>query len=295
MALGLVQPWRNIGGRFNLGWQGFNEHMADCVDYAISKGRGCLFVVTYHFSRGDKHRGCAGFNYDTDAARDSAFRLRRQFNKVFGHGEAVHTVLFGIETDLDALVLHGDDEEQAPIDTADTPPAATEEDLLKILERLYPGMHERIRRDMLPLVVGNLAHIQEVRASNRTPVDILHREWVLAIGRGFDWLHEQNTAVILGPFDPQLDSAIETAGKLLLDNLVEGRIPKEHGAVLMSSAPHRQVGHDPLRAEEKALYYAGHAKEVIAKTVPDLVPYLKYLTTTMDTNTRALKVLDRSM
>ena len=33
-----------------------------------------LVVITYHFSKGSARRGCAGFNYDTAAARRHVFQ-----------------------------------------------------------------------------------------------------------------------------------------------------------------------------------------------------------------------------
>ena len=293
-ALGIIQPWRNVGGKFDLGWTGFKESISGWVEYSIGRERSCLVIATYHFSRGDKHRGCAGFNYDTDAARASALALRNQFQRVFGNGNAVYPIMVGIETDLDALILHGDDESRAPVDLAAVTDAS-EGNLQNILRDLYPAMPAQIMRDFIPLVSGNIENIRETKATNRPAADTLHKEWVLAVGRGFDWLHEANTAIIVGPFDPELRLPIATAARLLLSNLNEGRIPKEDGVVLMSSAPYRELaGYDRPGAEEKAKWVAQFALKVITEETPELLLYLKRLTATMDINTRELNVLERT-
>ncbi len=61
---GIVLPFRSLGGRFDLGWPHFGEVLADHVAGMVRQGRRTLALITYHYSKGDPHRGCAGFNYD---------------------------------------------------------------------------------------------------------------------------------------------------------------------------------------------------------------------------------------
>ena len=78
----------------------------------ITGGHCCLPLVTYHFSKGDPHRGCAGHGYDTAAARAGAVSLVNQIERVFGASHAcVYPIVVGIETDEDSLVLHGKDDQ----------------------------------------------------------------------------------------------------------------------------------------------------------------------------------------
>src|SRR3989344_5077781 len=88
---GIIKPYRNIGGKFDLGWPFFGRLMLDDIEYSVSRGRTTIVLSTYHFSRGDKHRGCAGHNYDTNAARKGATHLREQFEAAFG---ADHRTVF---------------------------------------------------------------------------------------------------------------------------------------------------------------------------------------------------------
>jgi len=289
-ALGIMSPWRNLGGKFDLGWIGYQQTIHEWVNYAIANRRQCLKLVTYHYSRGNKHRGCRGFNYNVEEARAFTLNLKRQFDECFGT-TVVHTVQWGIETDLDALVLHG--EGGKVVDLADLQ-LESNPDLPDVLEDLYPAMPDEVRNDLLPLVEGNIRHIGSVRSSSRPIADVKHKEWVLAIGRGFDWLHELNTALIVGPFDPDLAAAITTAGQLLLDNVRAGRT-NGRDIVLMASAPYRhRAGTPPRLAEQKARFLGKFAYDVLKRNVPKLVPSIRRLTGTVDMNTREFGVLERS-
>jgi hypothetical protein len=288
-ALGIIQPFRNLGGKFDLGWPFFQAKIDEWVQYSTSRGRHCLVFVTYHYARGDKHRGCRGFAYDTEAAYASAIKLKKQFERVYGN-RAVYPIVCGIETDLDALVLHGENNEK--IDLAEFKSTDTTE-IEAMIRKLYPTMPERIRLDMLPLVEGNIRHTGEIINSNRPVAESEHKEWVLGIGRGFDWLHLINTAFIVGPYDPNLASAIETAAVLLKGNIDDKRVDSE-GIVLMTSSSYRDsAGPERSLAQEKAKFLSRFALDIIKQKVPDLVPHLQLLTGCVDLNTRKFDVIER--
>ncbi len=289
-ALGIIQPFRNLGGKFDLGWPFFHTIIDQWVRYSITRGRHCLVFVTYHYARGDTHRGCRGFNYDTCAAKDAAIKLKDQFIRVYGKG-AVVPIVCGIETDLDALVLHGEDD-NIVVDLAKIKQTSQIE-LEELLSSLYPNMPERIVRDMIPLVRGNIRHVAEIRASNRPIADAEHKEWVLGVGRGFDWLHLINTAFIVGPFDPTLSVAIETAAKLLKGNIDEGRIDPNGVVLLTNTAFRDEAGPEYHLAREKALFLSKFAQDIIKEKVPDLLPHLQVLTGFTDMDTRKFETIER--
>jgi hypothetical protein len=75
-------------------------------------------------------------------------------------------------------------------------------------------MPAQMRADLLPLLHGNLEHIESVRSQIRSRerlLDIEHREWTICLGRGFDFLHTPNVALIIGPYSPNLDVPIRKA------------------------------------------------------------------------------------
>ena len=99
---------RNLGGKFDLGWPHMDEVLANYIHEQTSTGRRVLLLITYHYSKGDKHRGGAGFNYDTEAARAFTYSIKKQVEHVFGAGHGtVYPIVCGFETDEEALVLHG--------------------------------------------------------------------------------------------------------------------------------------------------------------------------------------------
>jgi hypothetical protein len=169
--LGIIQPFRNLGGMFDLGWPHLGEVLAGYVQRCVRDGRRVLLFITYHFSRGSVKRGCAGFEYDTAAAQAHTQRIRQQVEAVFGLGhETVYPLVCGFETDEDALILHG--ESDTELDLSRCGPLDDEALMLRLAE-LFPDMPVQVRRDLLPLLSGNLAHLAEVRQMHRA-VDIEH-------------------------------------------------------------------------------------------------------------------------
>jgi hypothetical protein len=281
---GIMRPYRNLAGYFDLGWPYLGEDLVNWVNYSINKGRKCLVMVTYHFSAGDnKCRGCAGFHYSRDEAFSFTINFREQIERMFGKDNGVvFPAIVGLETDKDILILHGENYN----DILDV--SRIEEHHLKPkeeLHRLYPNMPEKLLCDFVPLVDGNMKHIKKPEVVNRQVLDSEHREWILGVGRGFDWLHEPNTALIVGPYSPNLSEPITTAAKIIKGNMDEGRISND-GFILLSSAPYRDLGLDRNRAIEKTKFLNNFAKEVISEKFPDLVGVMRPISVIIDLNTR---------
>lgn len=286
---GIIQPFRNIGGRFDLGWPFFAEVIKGWVNYALGRGRRALVLVTYHFSKGDHHRGCAGWKYDTGAAHAAAEKLAEQTTHVFGKSpRMVYPVVIGLETDEEALVLHG-----VKDGTLNIAELTTIEGLEEKVRDLYPDMDLQMVKDFLPLLEGNWEHIREIRASNRPPVELEHREQIIAVGRGFDWLHMPNKALIIGPYSHEWPSAVATAGKIIMGNLNDGRVPKEEGVLLLISALSRdeEGSFGWNMATEKAKYLQRVAETVLATEVPELKDSLRTFAGVVSADTRKLRPL----
>ena len=110
MPAGIVMPFRNLGGMFDLGWPHLGEVVAHHIERMVGDGRRILFLITYHWSRGNPKRGCDGFGYDTAAAIAHTQQIRRQMEHIFGRGHAtVYPLVCGFETDEESLTLHGND------------------------------------------------------------------------------------------------------------------------------------------------------------------------------------------
>ncbi|MCR4301492.1 MAG: carboxysome shell carbonic anhydrase [Sulfuricaulis sp.] len=285
--LGIIQPFRNLGGMFDLGWPHLGEVLANYVHDQVVTGRRVLLLITYHYSKSDKLRGCAGFNFDTDAARAHTYAIKRQVEHVFGAGHnTVYPIVCGFETDEDALVLHGTNGE--PMDVSRL--AAHDQDGLRpALEKIFPDMPAQIRFDLEPLVLGNQARITEVRKMART-LDVEHREWMICVGRGFDFLHMPNLALIIGPYSPNLAEPISIAGGIIEDNMRAGRIPND-GFLLLASVPYDEVGVDRARAELKSRFLSKFAANVIRAGHPALAAKMQVRTAVLDWRSRTLETI----
>ena len=238
LPAGIITPFRNLGGIFNLGWPYLSQLLSDYVNTQTQSGRRVLLLITYHWSRGERKRGCAGFRYRRDDSLAHAWAIHAQVSELFGPAhQSVFPLVCGFETDAEALLLHGPGGEILDLAAfSETPPQPPETgsgtgsapDALALeaqLVRTLPGLPRPVRADLLPLLLGNLAHIAAVRAQPTRELAIEHREWVICLGRGFDFLHTPNLALMIGPYSPDLAQPIRTAAGIIHSNMHARRIP----------------------------------------------------------------------
>ena len=157
------------------------------------------------------------------------------------------------------------------------------------LAGLYPDMPEQIKTDLLRLVQGNLQWIAQVRKSAR-PLEIEHREWMICLGRGFDFLHTPNLALIVGPYSPELAEPIAQAAAIIEANMQAGRIPDD-GFLLLTSAPYEEIGTDRARAELKSRFLANFAGAVIRRQFPQLAEKMASKSAVLSWRSRTLQIL----
>lgn len=287
---GILYPFRSMGGKFSLGSPWFGDLIDEWILYAINKGRRAVIIVTYHFSRSNnEHLGCKGWGYDRAAAEQAARDIVSQIRHVYGTGyDTVSAIVAGIETDEDALVFHGD----GLLDVS-TVVTEHEEAVFTQLRTLYKEMHPQVLADLFELVKGNMAHIKELRHKKRAPIDMDHRENIIAVGRGFDWLHIPNRALIIGPYDHGWPMEVVTAGKIILGNLKAGRIQAKDGFLLLCSSAFRKergTGTERPRSELRAADMARVARKALEEHVPEVS--FCTLVGKVDMDTRELFVLE---
>lgn len=261
--LGIIMPFRSLGGRYDLGWPYLGEVLHNTVNRAVESSRRILVMITYHYSKGSDHRGCAGFNYDCASAVKHTFEIKKQIEYIFGRDhQTVYPLVCGIETDEDAMIFHGENKDI--LNLADCEDSSKEFWESKLKE-MFPDMPEQVFRDLIPLAIGNIEHIKDIRSSQRNlDLDAVHREWMICVGRGFDFLHVPNTALIIGPYGPDLGGPIRKAVSIIKSNMEKGMIPKD-GFLLLASAPYSDIGVDRARAELKSRFLSHYASEVIKK------------------------------
>jgi len=140
---------------------------------------------------------------------------------------------------------------------------------------------------------GNLDDIAQVRgraARNERRLDIEHREWVICIGRGFDFLHTPNLALIIGPYSPDLGDPIRKAAGIIQSNMEAGRIPND-GFLLLASVPYDEIGVDRARAEMKSRFLSRFAADVVSEEFPELVGRMTTRTAVLDWRSRNLELI----
>lgn len=286
---GIIQPFRNLGGIFDMGWPHLGEVLAQYVQRMVKNGRRILFLITYHFSRGDIQRGCSGFACDTGAAIAHTRQIQSQMEAIFGLGhESVYPLICGFETDEDALLLHSPDGRILDLSGDFTTDSLTAELALR-----FHDMPLEMRNDLLPLLAGNLSHIRSLRTERRA-LTVEHREWMICLGRGFDFLHTPNLALIIGPYSPNLADPIRKAASIIESNMAAGRIPDD-GFLLLASVPYDEIGVDRARAVMKSNFLSQFAAEVIEREFPDLAEKMIRHTSVLDWNSRRIETLSEPL
>ena len=213
--LGLVKPFRAIGGKFEVFWPSFLGRMHAWINSAMAHGSRSCVLVTYHYSASDTHLGCAGWKYDTASARAHAEKLRNELAYVFG--EQLTAIVAGIETDVDIFTLHGDKGDVS----GNTLQGKSENDIRAAIVSAFTNMPDDVVRDLIPFLKGNAEHISDLIAHPRAHEEKGHNERVVAVGQGFDWLAKLNYALVINDSDPNLDESVRVAISIIVKNLAD--------------------------------------------------------------------------
>lgn len=261
--IGIVKPFRAIGGKFQVWWPSFLGRVRHWVHRAVSRGAKSFLFVTYHFSASDPHLGCAGWKYETAAARAHAEQLRDALQYVFG--EQLTAVVAGVETDRDMLILHG----PAGDVSGEQCVGATEEHIASLVRTAFPDMDPQVLSDLVPFLAGNGVRVKELTDLPRDLPAKGHNERVIAVGQGFDWLADANLALIINDADPNLAESIRVAGSLIVKNLKE--TPATDHASVFSCIPYREPGLDERQATARAKGLLDFAIRTLAEAHPDLM------------------------
>ncbi|MDO8424917.1 MAG: hypothetical protein Q7T01_00125 [bacterium] len=265
-AMGLVKPYRAMGGRFEIWWPAFAKRFTNWADAVLRHygERCCVFVTYHHSASNNRELGCAGWACDTVAARAHAEHLAADINEVYR--DQVYAIVVGIETDRGILNLHG----PRGTVTGAMQNGTSEDHVRMALRETFLGMPPRILEDIIPFVTGNAAYVTEHGPTPR-PDDVLcHQELVIAVGHGFDyWISEANLAVAVDDADPNLDTPIATAAKIVANNLKRAG-PKAE-ALLLASVPFERQGTPWNLAVKRAEGLGNFALECILASQPSLL------------------------
>ena len=122
-------------------------------------------------------------------------------------------------------------------------------------------------------------------------LDVEHREWMICLGRGFDFLHTPNIALIIGPYSPDLADPLRKAAGIIEDNMKAGRIPDD-GFLLLASVPYDEIGVDRARAELKSHFLSHFAAGVLSTEFGALAEKMSKHTAVLDWRSRSLELID---
>lgn len=285
--MGLVKPFRGIGGRFEAFWPSFIDRLEAWADKATARGARCFVFVSYHYSRSNPHLGCKGWKCDTTAALAHSERLCRDLVEIFG--DEMYAVPLGVETDTDAFTLHG------PRGTlsAERLIGLDEDDVRVEVRRILPEIDAQTLRDLMPFLMGNAERVLELRETPRPPAELGHRERVIALGQGFDWLAQANFAIINNDHDPNLDEAVTTAAEIVEANLANA--PPGDDATLFTNVTYGHPGKDYRKAVARARGLQTFAQSFIRERRPRLVASgrLRYLVGVTFEPSKELKVIEQ--
>ncbi len=260
--IGLVKPYRAIGGKFKVFWPALRKRFHTWVELGLDSGKRSLAFVTYHCSASNPHLGCAGWNYQTDQAKAHITNFCEKLSHVYGY--ALTAIPTRVETDGDIITLHNGDKE---VSGANLIGLTSEKAHLQIAE-VFPRMENELIEDILPFMMGNAVRVAYLRDNPRDLSGLDHHERVIALGQGFDWLARQNFALIINDIDPNLDFAIETAAKIVKGNLKSAS--KNDVATLFTNIPYRKPGREQREAEMASRELQEFAQDVIKERHPDL-------------------------
>jgi len=285
IPVGIIKNYRELGGRWEW-WNYIDLIFYKDLMYWINQGKDCLVFVSYHFSKSSPSLGCAGFGYDVDAAIKSNIIFKKKIENVYGVNRlVVFPILLGLETDEEALIIHGNNPDRT-LRVADL--AEYDEDYIKsVLSQMFKAMQPEIMSLMLCLIAGNIRHIAKIRASHRPLVTLNHCEWVVAIGQGLDWFYQPNQAIIVGMYSNRPEESIVKAVDIIEKNIIEGRVPRDEGFVLLASSSFRsEAGSEKSRACERALENMRFAQKIIRKNHSHLFDVMQPLVTVTNLDNR---------
>jgi hypothetical protein len=224
---GIIKIIPSLGGLFKIGWPNLQKEVMNWMRRNKAEDKCSVLITTYHFSKGSKARCCAGFNGDTQKALAAALDFRKELELLFGKNNNTIVITIGIETDSDSFILHGEDHHKTLdlflLAEHQSKPAQ----VLSEIIRLLPSMRNDVARDLLMLLMGNLRHIQEVKASGRKPENSHHQESVIFMGKNFGWLNHPNTALLISTLPLNITKQATKALSVMHSNIEHGRIRHE--------------------------------------------------------------------
>jgi hypothetical protein len=285
--LGFLRSFRNLGGQFDLGWKGLKAALTSTVQKNHDEGRGCLAIITYHYSKGDPKRGCAAYKYNVKASIDGAMAFRKQIRDAYrGLPYHIFPIVVGIETDNESLKFHNSKGECLDLlDYAGLD--ISEGEIFNKLLALYEYIPGNILADLSPLLMGNVRHINKIKLLNRPITKLEHGEWIVGVGgaSAYEWLHVPNTALLVGQYNPNIEKPIKKALDVIRESWKPGK-----KFLYMSAASYGGNNHEQLVMPE-VRYYARSIRETAEIFHPEMLPDMCLVRALVDSYTQEIRIV----
>ena len=112
---------------------------------------------------------------------------------------------------------------------------------------------------------------------------------MICLGRGFDFLHTPDVALIIFLYSPNLDVPLRTAAEVIQANVGAKRIP-EDGFLLLTSVPYDEIGIDRA-AEVESRFLSDFAADIIRAEFSALGGQMSMPTAVLDWRARQFETL----
>ncbi len=250
VPFGIFRSYQNLGGVFRLTWSDFVDSVVDERNCLRDRGRPMAIIILDHYSASDNERlGCAGHKGNIAQARDINRSLRNGLVDLFLDDHEVVSICGSIETDGDILTFWS----RSGGDHITVSPKTSASDLEAWFRRHHPdtARNEHVIADLVDIGLRNARHQQELNGRRRTSRELGHSESMLFVGHSPEAFCQNGDALVISPFDPDLDRAIGKAAKILTNNAHKYRIRPGGRLVAVASAAYhsaRTNDLDPLRA-----------------------------------------------
>jgi hypothetical protein len=297
-SFGMVRQWRNIGGVHEVEeWDSLQSSVKEFALAALAEKQQVLFITSSHGVDGVKELGCKGHEFDTAKAKANAESLKKALDGFFEDCPNIFTIRIHMETDEESLVLYNDAGEALFLQECD--PGISEDAMHGKLTQLYrnPEHARQMPHAMLEALLGpvmeNIRHIASLRETDhRAMLD--HREWILAVGGGFDWLYRQsNTTISIGLHDPNLYRELALAARIMGVTVKRSDFVEKRGMVTVVSVPYTPdpYGIGQRIAAARAAKLAPRVRGIVLDAAPELKKYFQLLVVTVNVETWELDIL----
>ncbi len=285
-ALGRFFDMRSVGAEKDMASYPFPVRINN---WRKEGGEHHVLLLSYHFDCMDPLLGCAGHEFNTQAAIDSQFRLAHDLE--VGFRGRIRCLVVGYDTRLEELHLHGIKGQTLRTHELSDSRSKT----MGRLACLWPSLPDEILEELVPLFLFNAQHVRARIAAGAYDIPINHAEVGVAIGRRFGWMIDDVDALQVALIEDTTmhpNTEIGVGVYLLEQNLKMGRIPAKDGVFMFSCIPYSEADDMREACEVAAFRWADIMSRIVHERAPSIESQIVRLVAVISEETRALTLLE---